>query len=302
METIVKIDGRNVDQLNGQLQTDLTKATTPAEQAIIYSIHSQSVNEAIQLSQAQLSHYRKFQMTVNSALNDHHDSNSSLHMDILGAPNSHYISLDGANDYLKFNNAHADFMDWTKPWAFGIELESVSSINDSSYTTLWARGKNEVCLRKGGSNWGIYCFSNGVSIAQANTWYAPQAGSKILVVCTGSRVQYYLDGYKRADMSFYASVSGNDPVGDLTFGKGVTKGNWFGGVNRMMATLQPAELGVTQIAEYFVDGSDLTKMSFYSTVLDFLPLGEQPYNELVGMKGQLTGTLENANPSAFVEF
>jgi len=256
METIVKIDGRNVDQLNGQLQTDLAKATTPAEQAIIYSIHSQSVNEAIQHTQAQLSHYRKFQTAVNTALNSHHDDNPSLHLNILGAPNSHYISLDGANDYLKFNGAHAELMDWTKPWAFGIELESVSSINDSSYTTLWARGKNEVTLRKGGTNWGIYCFSNGVSVGQANTWIAPQAGSKILVVCTGSRIQYYLDGYKRADFAFYTSVSGNDPAGDLTFGKGVTKGAWFGGVNRMMATLQPAELGASQLAEYFVDGSE----------------------------------------------
>ncbi len=302
MDTIVKIENRNIDQLNGQLATDLLKASTPAEQAIIYSIHSQSVNEAIQLAQAQLTHYRKFQSNVNTALNDHHDANSSLHTDILGAPNSHYITLDGANDYLKFDGANADFMDWTKSWAFGIELESVSSINDSSYTTLWARGDNEVCLRKGGSNWGIYCFSNGTSVCQANTWYAPSAGSKILVTCDGSRIKYYLDGSMRANMSFYSSVSLNNPAGDLTFGKGVKKGNWFGGINRMMVSLQPAELGVAQIAEYFVPDSDVTKASFYSTVHEFFTLGEAPYNTLVGQKGVLTGTMENGAPDDFVEF
>jgi len=302
MDTIVKVENKNIDQLNGRLATDLAKASTPAEQAIIYSIHSQSVNEAIQHTVSQLSHYRKFQGSVNTALNNHHEANTSLHMDILGAPNSHYITLDGANDYLKFNSAHADLMDWTKEWAFGIEMTSVSSINDSSYTTLWARGQNEICLRKGGSNWGVYCFSNGTSVCQSNTWYAPSAGSKILVTCDGSRVKYYLDGTMRANMSFYSSVSLNNPSGDLTFGKGISKGNWFGGVNRMMMSLQPAELGVTQVAEYFVPDSDLTKASFYSTVHEFFPLGESDYNQLVGLKGVLTGSMENGSADDYVEF
>lgn len=302
MNTIVKVENRNIDQLNGQLANDLSKASTPAEEAIIYSIHSQSVNEAIQHTQAQLSHYRKFQSSVNTALNDHHDANTSLHMDILGAPNSHYITLDGANDYLKFNSAHADLMDWSKSWAFGIELTSVSSINDSSYTTLWARGQNEICLRKGGSNWGIYCFSHGYSRCQANTWYAPSAGSKILITCDGSRVKYYLDGVMRANMSFVHNTHLNNSAGDLTFGKGVTKGAWFGGINRMMMSLQPDELGVAQVAEYFVPDSDLTKSSFYSTVHEFFPLGESDYNQLVGLKGVLTGTLENGSANDYVEF
>lgn len=219
--------------------------------------------------------------------------------EVVGYSNTHYIDLDGTNDYVELTGVDADVLDFTKEWSIGFEIENVSSINDSSYTTLLSRGTNEITLRKGGSNWGVYYFANGNAIAQANTWYAPTSGSKVLFVCTGTHLKYYLDGYLRASTSINANVSHNNPSGDLTLGKKVYKSYWYGGVNNLMIH-KGTQLGSNQLTEYLT-GQDVSSMSFYDDIIDFIPLGEGAYPVVNGLKGVVSGELKNGSSSDFVQ-
>ena len=213
-----------------------------------------------------------------------------------------YVELDGLNDYINLTNANVDIMDYTKTWNIGLLLSgNVDTVNDSSYITLFKRGTNEVTLRKGGSNWGIYVYADGLSVAQANTWHAPQAGSRILVVCTGTKFKYYLDGVLRANMTLNGNVSSQDPAGDLQIGKGGIKGsNWTGGVdNIMLMEGGSADFGKDQLYEYHSQ-NNVSNMSFYPSVSDFLPLGELPFPNCLGLKQNVEGTIEDAIDSSII--
>ena len=220
----------------------------------------------------------------------------------LSYSDTRYLELDGSNDYINLIDVPTDVMDYTKSWSLGIELDGlVDPVNDSTYITLFKRGNNEVTLRKGGTNWGIYVYSAGVSVAQANTWRAPYAGSKILVVSTGSRIRYYLNGEQRANMLVNSNVSLQDPSGDLEIGNGGQRGsNWTGGVNNLMIMVgSGAIFGKDQLTEYFAQGN-VSNMSFYPSVTDFLAIGERPYPSVLGLKQVVSGTLENSTESAVI--
>jgi len=221
-----------------------------------------------------------------------------------GYSNTHYIDLDGTNDLIDLDTGvNANVLDYTQSWALGFEIENVSTINDSSYTTLFKRGTNEITLRKGGSNWGVYFYASGLSVAQANTWVAPQPGSKVLFVCNGTQLKYYLDGTLRSTTTINANVSQNNPVGNLEIGNGGQIGsNWFGGINNaLIMEGAGSDMGTNQIAEYF-GGQDVTTMSFYNDpeVQDFLPLGEDTYPAVTGTKSVISGNLINGTLSDFV--
>ncbi len=221
--------------------------------------------------------------------------------------NTHYIELDGVNDQITVLGTGMNAIDYTKTWSLGIEIEDVSAVNDSSYTTLYASGDCAITLRKGGSNWGIYCFGAGNAVCQANTWYAPAAGSKILIVCTGSYIKYYLDGTLRANMHMNTTHKNASVVDPGTFhvGKGGTStlyyslGGWFGGLNNLM--ISNDAFGTNQVAEYF-GTQDVASHSYYSgDVFDFIPLGEQTFPSIAGLKGDATGLLVNGTVDDFVE-
>ena len=221
---------------------------------------------------------------------------------VLSYSDTRYLELDGLNDYINLIDVPTEVMDYTEAWSLGIELDGlVDPVNDATYITLFKRGNNEVTLRKGGTNWGFYVYSNGVSVGQANTWYAPNANSDILVICTGSRIKYYLDGVQRANVSINGNVSLQDPSGDLQIGNGGSKGsNWTGGVNNLMIMQgSGAILGKDQLTEYFAQGN-VSNMSFYPSVTDFIPIGERPYPSVLGLKQVVSGTLENSTESAVI--
>lgn len=235
----------------------------------------------------------------------------SLDAQIAGYSNTHFIDLDGTNDYIDLDTGvPANVLDYTQTWALGFEIESVSGVEDSTYTTLWKRGDNSVTLRKGGSNWGVYFYANGNIVAASNTWRRPEPGSKVLFVCNGTQVKYYL--YRpsigeiyQTNMTLNATnvTNHNNPVGNLEIGQmGVIGSNWFGGVNNaLIMEGAGSDLGSNQIFEYF-GGQDVTLMSFYDNaeLIDFLPLGEDTYPTVTGTKGVVSGNLINGTESDFV--
>ena len=220
--------------------------------------------------------------------------------------NTHYITLDATNDYLDLDGSGST-LDYTGNWGIGIELEDVSTIQDNSFIVLARSGNNTITLRKGGTNWGIYCFNGPDSVCQANTWYAPQAGSKIFIQCNGTKIEYYLDGTRRANMTMNSTHRDNTShvVDELQIGKGGTSSYqgalnyWYGGVNNLAVFTE--FLGQEAVAEYF-GAQDVSGMSFYDDqVLDFITLGEQAYPTVAGLKSVITGDLTNGTESDFVE-
>tara|TARA_B100000767_G_scaffold207287_1_gene194197 strand:- start:971 stop:3403 length:2433 start_codon:yes stop_codon:yes gene_type:complete len=221
---------------------------------------------------------------------------------VLNYSDTKYFDLDGLNDYVDLTGVPAEVMDFTESWSLGIELAgSVDTVNDSTYITLFKRGNNEITLRKGGSNWGFYVYSNGYSVAQANTWYAPSAGSRILVVSNGTQISYYLDGTLRSRTSYNASTQYQDNSGNLEIGKGgITGSNWTGGVNNLMIMNGgSSDLGKDQLAEFNAQGN-VSNMSFYPSVTDFVTLGERPFPSVLGLKQVVSGEIKDSTESVVI--
>ena len=175
---------------------------------------------------------------------------------VINYSNTRYIDLDGLNDYVNITGVPEDVMTYGKEWSLSIQLAgAVSPINDASYITLFKRGTNEMTLRRGGSNWGLYAWIDGYSraSAQANTWYAPTANSTILIVSTETHLKYYLDGVRRVNVAWQAPIHLNsqDPTGDLQIGNSEHYANWFGGVNNLMVMEGgSSDLGKDQLVEF----------------------------------------------------
>ena len=224
---------------------------------------------------------------------------------VLSYSDTKYINLDGLNDYVNITGVPEDVMTYGKEWSLSIDLAgAVSPINDATYITLFKRGTNEMTLRRGGSNWGLYAWINGYgrASAQANTWYAPNANSRILIVSTTTHLKYYLDGVRRVNIAWQGAVhlSHQDPTGDLQIGNSDNYANWFGGVNNLMVMEGgSSDLGKDQLAE-FHSQDNVSNMSFYPSVVDFITLGERPYPSVLGLKQVLEGTIENSTESVIV--
>ena len=213
-----------------------------------------------------------------------------------------YVFLDGTDNFVEFDNADTDILDYTKKWAVSMSLKSVSGATDYQKTILFSRGKNEITLVRGGSNWGFYCYADGVSVGQANTWYAPNSDSRIVVICTGTKIEYYLDGARRANISINSNVSNQDPSGNLKLGEGFKYNvmNWYGGVeNAFIMSGDNALLCSAEVNE-FVMGVEPTSLSYYDNLDDFFQLGLGTYPETDGVKGVVTGNLIGGTSEDFV--
>tara|TARA_R110001632_G_scaffold105290_3_gene214601 strand:+ start:116 stop:1045 length:930 start_codon:yes stop_codon:yes gene_type:complete len=214
--------------------------------------------------------------------------------------NTHHVELDGINDYITTTGVHADILDFTKSWSISMELKNVTSVVDGGYLTLFKRGNNEVTLRKGGPNMGIYVYCNGYAIVQANTWVKPE-NSKILITCDGTKIKYFVNGLDKTNggMTINSYTSQNDPSGDLEIGKAGNIGSyWYGGVNNFAPFLIDISASADAVNELFAT-EDLTQLSYYSDVNDFITLGEGTYPNDTGLKGNITSTLINGTEEDF---
>ena len=238
----------------------------------------------------------------------------------VGYSNTHYVALDATDDYIELvtPGIEIDFTG-TKSWSIAIKLESVSSINDSSFCTLFKSGDNIITLRKGGTNWGVYVMSNTGSLWQANMWHAPVAGSQIIfrydhTYGSNGRLHYYLHNAHDGGMwTAYGTINstyatGSAEANTIQVGKGGAPGiyggvypanSWFGGINNI--TLWDSMVSGEMLTEY-LSSDDVTSHSYYAAdVSDFIPCGEGIYPNVNGLKGNVTGALINGTPEDFVE-
>jgi len=232
-----------------------------------------------------------------------------------GYANTHYVALDATNDYIEMTTSAIE-IDFYKSWTIAMTVESVSSVNDSSYTTLFRSGGNVVTLRKGGTNWGIYVATPTGNVWQANTWHAPVAGSKIVIRCdhNAGTLNYYLhnahDGgsYTAGGTMNATYRAGNDPQANrIDVGRGgaalsggyFPAGYWFGGLNDVVVWDQ--YISQEMLTEY-LSSDNVTEHSYYDAdVEDVLTLGEGTYPDCSGLKGNISATLMNGTPEDFVQ-
>ena len=217
-----------------------------------------------------------------------------------------YIALDGVNDYISLSGT-GSVLDFTATWTIGLEIVDLpSNTTDGSFWCFARSGNNGLSLRKGGTNWGFYAAQNQYSVAQANTWYAPSAGSRILVECDGVRLKYWLDGTQRSNSVMNSTYrDGTDHVvnsleigkGGIPFGQGTFQ---FaeGGFDNLLVTYNI--LSAAEKAEFFA-GGDVTTHSYYSSARDAVPFGEGTFPNVTGEKSNITGSLVNGTSDDFVE-
>lgn len=219
-------------------------------------------------------------------------------------PDDAFVRMDGVNDYISLSGTGA-ILDYTASWSVACELVELPSITtDAKFMTLFRSGNNALTLRRGGSNWGFYAAAGYYSAGQANTWYAPSAGSKVLFTCDGNKLAYWLDGTRRANITIngsYPSLHSNDSVefgrGGINFAQGAVV-DFEGGVDNLLFTNDV--MSNAQIAEWFA-GGDVTQHSYYSSARDFVPCGEGTFPNVVGEKSNVTGSLVNGTSDDFVE-
>lgn len=217
-----------------------------------------------------------------------------------------YVTLDGVNDFIELTGT-GSVLDFSATWTIGLEIvELPSNTTDGSFMCIARSGNNGLSLRKGGSNWGFYAAVGSGSIAQANTWYAPSNGSRILIECDGTKIAYWLDGTRRSNTTMNATLKASSAhvVNQLSIGKG--------GIPFAQGTFQYAEGGYDNLlvsysilssaekAEFFA-GGDVTQHSYYGAARDAVPFGEGTYPSVTGEKGNVTGALVNGTSDDFVE-
>ena len=246
---------------------------------------------------------------------------------------SKFIELDGVNDFVQFDtlsNGAADVLDFTKDWSIGITLVGVTGPSAASKMTLFSRGGVHITLsaHAGSTNWGLYVTSdndlyNATKRAAANTWYAPDAFSRILFTYNAAtkRLKYFLGDpvagtyAQRANLAIpQTMVDGQNIAGGLKIGgswtgfggAGFSGINWNGGVNNLVAS--DMEFTGPFLAEYFQNQSvdpenpsdTFSGTEFYSDLVTYAKLGEDVFPAVVDSLGNMTvGTLENGAENDF---
>ena len=224
-----------------------------------------------------------------------------------------YIALDGSNDYIEFTGkgaANAGLLDWDADWSIGINLMDFEVKSDGQYLTLFRSGSNAILLRRGGSNYGLYVTGNGgATKIGANTWYAPEAGGKLLFTYDGTtnkRLAYYIgkaDGTYAQRANYLVNtinIGGNNPGTEFCIGKPVSNSLYLHqGLNNLITADE--KFAGPIVEEYFGINETYDQAGFYDDLSTWAKLGEDPFPTVVDTKGDLTGgALINGTESDFV--
>ena len=226
-------------------------------------------------------------------------------LEVVGQFSNSFIRFDGSNDYVEFTDkgaANADVLDWTKSWTVGLTVTEFDTASDGKFITLFSSGDNAIMLRRGGSNHGIYLTgNNGVNKAGNNTWYAPNAGGKLLFSMDGttSRLKYYIgnvDGSYalRASVNVpTATLGNNNPGTNFCIGKRVSNNAvaeslmFHGGANNVIVAAEA--LAGPLVTEYFQVSETYDESSFYGDLTSWVKMGEDIYPAVTDEKGTMTG-------------
>ena len=239
-------------------------------------------------------------------------------LEVVGQFSNSFIRFDGSNDYVEFSAKGADnvnLLDWSKDWTIGITLTEFDIASDGKFVTLFSSGGNAIMLRRGGSNQGLYLTGNdGANKAGNNTWYAPNAGGKLMFSndATTGRMKYFIgnvDGSYalRASVTVAtATLGNNNPGTNFCIGKRVSNNAvaeslmFHGGANNVI--LAAEALAGPLITEYFQVSETYDESSFYGDLTSWVKMGEDTFPTVSDEKSVMTGgALIDGNEDDFVE-
>ena len=239
-------------------------------------------------------------------------------LEVVGQFSNSFIRFDGSNDYVDFSAKGAtnvNLLDWSKDWTIGVTLTEFQVKSDQKFITLFSSGDNAIMLRRGGTNHGLYLTGNdGADKAGINTWYAPNAGGKLLFCmdATSGRLKYYIgnvDGSYalRGSVSVATATKGNNSPGtNFCIGKRVDNNavaeslNFHGGMNNVITADEP--LAGPLVEEYFQVSETYDESSFYADLISWIKMGEDVFPTVSDEKGVMTGgQLYEGNADDFVE-
>jgi len=239
-------------------------------------------------------------------------------LEVVGQFSNSFIRFDGSNDYVEFDAKGAEnvnLLDWTKSWTVGVTLTEFDVKSDNKFITLFSSGDNAILLSRGGSNHGLYLTGNdGANKAGINTWYAPNAGGKLLfsMDATTGRLKYYIgnvDGTYALRGSVNvatATLGNNNPGTNFCIGKRVGSNAvaeslmFHGGMNNVITADEP--LAGPLVEEYFQVIETYDESSFYADLVSWVKMGESTFPAVTDEKGIMTGgSLVDGNEDDFVE-
>lgn len=241
-------------------------------------------------------------------------------LEIVGQFSNSFIRFDGSNDYVEFTTkgaGNSGLLDWSQDWTIGVTLTEFEVASDGKFITLFSSGQNAIMLRRGGSNHGLYLTGNdGANKAGINTWYAPNAGGKLLFANDGSAgfLKYYIGN---VDGTFSlrgvvniasATLGNNNPGTNFCIGKKVGSNAvaeslmFHGGMNNVITADEAFANASPMISEYFGVNETYDQASFYPDLTSWVKMGEDVYPAVSDVKGVLTdGALIDGTEEDFVE-
>ena len=221
---------------------------------------------------------------------------------------THYVNFDGADEYVSFSDSGpiANVLRWDEDWSFGFKLGNTWNppAVDKKDTVL-RNGQNAFYIRAANTGNAAPYLQNGPFYDGQNTWQGLSAGDRVVVTYDAAnfRAKYYKNGVLVGGgwvLNAGRTRDQNNADGTLTLGKG---GGWSsflaGGLDEVFfvgRTMTPAE------AAESAAGGDPAVWSFYAEIIEFLLMGENTFPGIQGVKGVLSGTLENGEAEDFAAY
>lgn len=218
---------------------------------------------------------------------------------------THYVNFDGVDEYISFTDSQPieRVLDLTQDWAFGFKLATQWNVEgrDAKLTVL-RNGANSFYMRGPGTANAAPYVQNGVLYSGQNTWQTLSSGDRVVVSYQAStqRFSYYRNGDKVGGGWTLRAGLTNESDGTLSIGEG---GGWAqylaGGLDEVF--FMPRQMTASEVAESAA-GGDPALWTFYGEIIEFLLMGEDTFPQVNGLKGVLTGNLQNGEAGDFVEY
>ena len=222
------------------------------------------------------------------------------------AGDTHYVTLDGVNDYINLTGTGNCFdLSAGAEWTLGFTVDANYVGNSPSFSTIQSGVNHHVFF-----NTGLHStFGNGAGALSWNTasyMQGIQAGDKLAYRADGTKVQLWWNGVLKHTATLgTGGVTAGTP-NSLTIGNTTASStvgvvpNWNTSVDNLMVCAGSA-LTDAELAEFFAS-DDFALYSFAGTKLtDFVTMGEDTFPNITGELSVVSGTLVNGTTANFVE-
>jgi len=224
----------------------------------------------------------------------------------LGHQDTHYITLDGVDDYISLTGT-GNCMDLSHGanWTLGFTVDQNYVGNSNMFSPVQS-GANNWTLYNGGLHSTIGDAVNALHWNTAAYAQGIAAGDKIILRADGTHVQFWWNNVQKHQATLGSANVGAGSFDNLTIGNATTSAtvgavpNWNASIDNLLICSGQA-LDFNEMAEFF-NSNDFDNYSFKDTKMtDFVTMGEDEYPNVTGEKNIVTGTLVNGTSANFVQ-